>query len=465
MKLRLLLLGAGTLLLLSSQAQKAKKATAFAITGAQKGSSNWSEVRLVDLTSGDELKSIYSPAQEPPILNARTGKPVVKKDGAARLEVKDLKNEERTRDVEEIRRVEGDKVMIIRKATRMQGPLSYDKPFATKSAAMAYDKKHERLYYTPMGINQLRYIDLKAKAPKVYYFEEEPFGVLSGPHDVAKQITRMVIAADGNGYALTNDGKHLIRFTTGRKPQITDLGALDDAEGNTASVHHPGGYGGDLIADNKDNLYLITANRKLFRIGIDSRIATYKGAIQGLPRGYTTNGAMVEEGSTVIVCSSNSTEGYYKFDLNTLQAEKISGGAQVFNASDLANGVLANTKKKKEPTQEEAVPAQKEEAVATAAEKAAIQESIRNNSIVVYPNPVTSGERVRIYLSGQPSGRYQAQLMDISGKLISSRDILVNSEHQVEEFRLPSNITKGNYLLKVVGDNAKGAMVNKLLVQ
>src|SRR5215203_4513963 len=207
MRLRLLLTLAGGFLLLTAQAQKTKKSTAFAITGSEKGSSNWSEVRLVDISNGEELQNIYKPTQEPSILNARTGKAVVKKDNSAKLQTADAAREHQ---VEEIRNVEGDKVVVVRKVTRTKAPLSYDKPFATKSAAMAYDKKHERLYYTPMGINQLRFIDLKAKTPKIYYFEEEPFGVLSGPHDIPNQITRMVIAADGNGYALTNDAKHLI---------------------------------------------------------------------------------------------------------------------------------------------------------------------------------------------------------------------------------------------------------------
>ena len=38
--------------------------------------------------------------------------------------------------------------------------------------------------------------------------------------------------ADGNGYAITNDGNHLIRFTTGKKTVITDFGNLIDAETN-----------------------------------------------------------------------------------------------------------------------------------------------------------------------------------------------------------------------------------------
>jgi hypothetical protein len=460
MRLRLLLTLVGSFLLLASQAQKAKKFTAFAITGSKKGSSNWSEVRLVDIGNGEELKSIYKPSQEPAILNARTGKAVVKKDGIQKPEASQA---QKANTVEEIRTAEGNKVTVIRKASR--AAFSYDKPFATKSAAMAYDKKHERLYYTPMGINQLRYIDLKAKTPKIYYFEDESFGALSGPGDIPNQITRMVIAANGNGYALTNNAKHFIQFTTGRNPVITDLGSLSDAEGNTLSVHQSSGFGGDLIADNRNNLFLITANRKVFRIGIDSKIATYLGAIQGLPKGYTTNGAMVEAGSTVIVCSSNSTQGYYKFDLGTLQAEKVSGEAAVFNASDLANGVLADLKKKKERKVEEVVPQAKEDVVTAGAQKAPSIENVQRNNITVYPNPVESGSLVKIYLTDQPVGRYQVQFMDISGKLVSARSVTVNHSLQVEEFRLPSNITRGNYLLKVVGEGSNKGVVNKLIVQ
>src|SRR6266480_7642183 len=45
--------------------------------------------------------------------------------------------------------------------------------FATGVAAMAYDKKNNRLYYTPMFIDQLRYVDLKTM--KVFYVTEQPF--------------------------------------------------------------------------------------------------------------------------------------------------------------------------------------------------------------------------------------------------------------------------------------------------
>src|SRR5215203_2440075 len=44
-------------------------------------------------------------------------------------------------------------------------------PFGTGVAAAAYDKKHNRLYFTPMFVDQLRYIDLKTM--KLYYVTNE----------------------------------------------------------------------------------------------------------------------------------------------------------------------------------------------------------------------------------------------------------------------------------------------------
>ena len=272
---------------------------------------------------------------------------------------------------------------------------------------MAYDKKHNRLYYTPMGINQLRYIDLKAKTPKVYYFEDESFGALSSRRDVANQITRMVIASDGNGYALSNNCEHLTRFTTGKKPEITDLGSLTDdpANGNNSIRNQNGysGYGGDIIADANNNLYLVTAFRNVFKIPIESKVATYLGSIKGLPNGYSTNGAMVEEGSKVIVASAESTSGYYRFDLTTLEAEKISSDGNVFNASDLANGNLAFEKNKKEKPAEELKESLTQE-ITDVSKKNPQQDLSIGKGISVYPNPVSNGT-FKLSFNDQPVGK------------------------------------------------------------
>lgn len=469
------------------QAQKKQQpVTGYAITALEKGGKSWKEVRQVNITTGEEINSIYKSTQEIEMLNARTGKPIIKKNMqgadkqiAVKKRVVNLDMElEKATDPARTRYLKADgiagnpdilqrnnNVIVVR--TLKTAQVQTDKPFATNSAACAYDKKHERLYYTPMGINQLRYIDLKAKTPKVYYFEDEPFGTVKGLHDGANQITRMVIASDGDGYALTNDANHLIRFTTGKKPVITDLGALmDDAANGKYSVHSGGGFGGDMIADASGNLYLIAANRNVFKISIDNKMARYLGTIKGLPKGFSTNGAMVEEGSKVIIASSESTVGYYRFDLTTLQAEKVSASGNVFNASDLANGNLAFAKKKKNK-KEQAIEEVKEEAITeeeATAKKELPAQAMRNAGISVYPNPVTNGF-FKLSFAGQPSGKYQVQVVDMSGRLISAREVNIYNDVQVEEFRLPRALASGSYLVKVAGESNNVSMVNKLVVQ
>jgi len=439
-------------------AQKRKKAeqplTGYAITAVEKGGRSWKEVRLVNITTGEEIKSIYQSKQETEALNARTGNPIVKKDmNVAKAPAKKVVNLD-----QELAVANGSNVRVKKVVVSNHGN-QYDKPFATNSAAMAYDKKHERLYYTPMGINQLRYIDLKSN--KIFYFENESFGTASGPSDGANQITRMVIASDGNGYALTNDGNHLIRFTTGKNPVITDLGALsDDASNANFSVHSRKGYGGDMIADASENLYLLTASRNVFKISIESKVASYLGTIKGLPEGFSTNGAMVEDGSKVIVASSESAIGYYRFDLTTMQAEKVSTTASVFNASDLANERLAFAKKKKDRKNEEP----KQPVAEDLTKKSPVQNAIINNGISVYPNPVTNG-LVKVSFADQPIGKYSVELIDITGKLIQSKEINVRGSMHIEEVRIPKSVSGGNYLLKINGANNNVSFTNKLVVQ
>jgi hypothetical protein len=191
-----------------------------------------------------------------------------------------------------------------------------------------------------------------------------------------------------------------------------------------------------------------------------------------LPKGFTTNGAAVEEGSKVIVTSSNSTVGYYRFDLNTLEAEKVSTGNIVFNASDLANGTLAFEKmKKKKGKQIEPVkyvvvtedPVGKEE-------PSRVLKSVHEQSgelaatMSVFPNPVTGG-LIKLSFANQLPGKYQIQLLDVAGQVISTKSITINNKTQLEEFKLPDLLAHGNYVVKVISDANKLAGTNKIVVQ
>ena len=478
-------------------AQSAKNSTqkpiiGYAITATEKGQTGWKEIRQVDIRTGTEVKAIYKDKQDIELLNARTGKPIVKKDismnAVDKTPVKKIVNLDQELDktqnptpqtysytykdadgkVTTITRTINNTIDMNIRNVMGNYKVSSDKPFATNSAALAYDKKHERLYYTPMYINQLRYIDLNSN--KIYYFEDESFGMAGLGGDAGNQITRMVIGSDGNGYALTNNADHLIRFTTGKNPSITDLGGLtDDAANGKFSVHNRSGYGGDIIADASKNLYLITANRNVFKFNIDGKVASYLGTIKGLPQGFSTNGAMVEEAGKVIVCSSELTTGYFRFDLANMDApaELVSTGS-VFNASDLANGNLAFEKEKKKSKRELREEQKEEETKPVVTEEVPSKTNpiidLQNNGIAVYPNPVSNGI-VKLSFNDQPAGKYQVQFFDMSGKLMSEQEVNINNKVQIEEFKLPSMVGKGSYVLKISNPSSKVSSTTKLVVQ
>jgi len=385
---------------------------AYAITAASRGSFVWTEVKLINLANGNVVSSVYESKQNNlPITHARTGAPISIKDPNGNITNANLL------------------------------------PFNTYSAACAFDKSHNRLYFTPMGINSLRYIDLGAKTPSIAYFEGEAFGVAKDLKDEANHITRMAIAVDGQGYALSNDGNHLIKFTTGRKPVITDLGALQDDNANgEISIHtKPSSWGGDMVADALGNLYVISASHLVFKVDISTRKATYISRINGIPSSFTTNGAAVVADDKLIVSSANSVEGYYEVDMNDWNATMLPNNGNIYNASDLANSQLAFESKRTVT-----IPAFLE------------RQRVRNEKIALYPNPVTK-DMFRVSFNTN-AGRYNIQVVDLSGRLISQKLVSIGYEGQVVEITVPGKLSKGTYLVKVLDDAKKAVYVDQLLV-
>lgn len=320
-------------------------------------------------------------------------------------------------------------------------------------AAAAYDKVHNRLYFTQMHYGVLSYVDLNKKEP-VFNFAGALVQRNEGtflPEE--SHITRMVIGADGNGYGITNDGNHLIRFTTGKKAVITDLGNLVDAESNKGiSVHNKcSSWGGDMIADAYNKLYIISANHNIFTVDVDTRVATHIGTITGLPANFSTNGAAVDADGAIVVSSANTFEGYYKFKLNDFAAVKIEGSDKTYNASDLANGNLL--------LQKEADAAKN----FGAAEFRPVTPVI-NADAHIYPNPVTSNE-FKISFDGQQAGKYNVTVTDLSGKPIMTRVVNVTAKTQVETVPLNRSFAKGMYMVKVTDANNKFIFTERIVVQ
>jgi hypothetical protein len=402
---------ASCMLLITAQLSAQRQSTAYAITSSEKGNFNWTDVKQIDFTTGSVTRSVFDSKQTNfTVFSARTGK-----------EIKPL--------------------------TQNGVTTNTTIPVASLSAACAYDQRHNRLYYAPLFMNQLRYIDLDEKEPKIYYFDNEQLTPVTDINNEANHITRMVIAADGDGYALSNDGNHLIRFTTGRKAVITDLGALqDDASNGERSIHaKTTSWGGDMIADAAGNLYVISAFRQVFKVNIQSRVATWLAEIQGLPASFTTNGTVVDNEGALIVSSANTAEGYYKVDMRSWQATRIDIKGTVFNASDLANGNLAFA------NDVPSVPLIN-------------RALIRNEKFALYPNPVATN-LVYVSFNIKESGRYTIQLVDLAGKVISEKAAVINNGAQVVPVGIKPGLAKGPYMVKVLSNSKKMVFTDKLVVE
>ncbi len=395
------------------QAQKQSSSLVFAVTGNVKGSNSWNMIRLIDFSTGEEKELILN--------GATAGLPLFDASNGRQLSAAEL--------------------------NAMEAHQINPSAMGAGVAAMAYDKKHNRLYFTPLQTDQLKYIDLNRDHRGIFVLTGEHFSAEGMVKKEDDMITRMAIGADGNGYALTNDANHLLKFSTSKDPEISDLGPLiDDDRNGSVSIHNRcRGWGGDIICDAFNNLYLFTNGNAVFKIDIRNRKAFYLGAIAGLPAGFTTNGAAVQEDGNLVIASAYTTAGYYKLDLSTLQADKLSSEGTIYNASDLATGNLAFDRLATEQPNHFRMPDPEP-------------------GISIYPNPV-SERRFRVSFDDNPPGDYQIQVMNSLGVQALFKKVSISFRNQVEEIRLPASCAKGVYLIKVMDATRKTIFATRVMVQ
>lgn len=328
----------------------------------------------------------------------------------------------------------------------VQNKFRLSKPFYSGVAAVAFDKRHNRLYFTPMFIDQLRYIDLSTM--KLYYVNVQPFtGLGDWQADQGKIVTRMVIAPDGNGYALTNDGNTFIRFSTGKKPKITRLGSLiDDPSNNGVSISQGiSSFGGDMIACDDGSFYLVTARNQVFTINPGTRVAKHLGAVQDLPEKFTVNGMVVNDEGALLVSSAVDASGWFVVDPVSLKATPYKAAVSVFRSSDLANSNILRFRKN--------------------ASIPVIGQLAKNASKVqVYPNPVTANVFI-LQFTNLNSGAYTLELVDLTGRQVMQQKINHGHKGQVQSFNLPPAQAKGIYFVKVFDLNKKSVFEQKVVVQ
>lgn len=405
---------------------------AYAITGQTAANFNWTDIRMINMASGKEVATLFENGKTKfTFLDAATRKPI---QWNINYQTPGSQNANLSGPV----------------ATVVQNPNS--SPTSLMSAAAAYDKRHDKLFFASMRTGQLSWLDLRAgnETPTFYTLQTSLVNNVDY-NDESFNITRMTIGADGNGYALTNDGNHLVRFTTGSKTIITDLGSLVDAESNNGiSVHNKcSSWGGDIVADAFGKLYLLCASKNVFIIDPETRLATYKGSISNLSSTFTLNGAAVIDDNNVFISSANTFEGYYKVDINKLSGSKVTTEGKVYNASDLASCNLLHQSEKQNSI---GVPSLNN------------TEVTGNRFISVYPNPVSNGQ-IKITFDGNASGKYKISVTDLQGRFIDSKNAYIKGAGQVENFQFKRKQASGMYMIKVTDASGQSIFSDKLVVE
>ncbi len=384
---------------------------AYAITDVNKEGANWSFLRRIDLKTG---------AFSEVVLNGSDASALPYDDATKRQLLEPLKD------------------------ARFGN--TANAAFGTGVAAIALDKRNNRLYYTPMFIDQLRYIDLKTM--KVYFVTSFEFtGIKTKATDQSNIVTRMAIGDDGKGYALTNDANHLLQFTTGKKISVIDMGALvDDPTNKTVSIHNScNSFGGDMIADDDGNLYLFSNRTNVFKINIASKMATHLGTVSGIPATYTINGSAVDNKNQVLISSAVDNSSIYTVDIKTLNATPVKS-AGAWRTADLATSNLLATRK--------SFPFVRLIKTIEASDDGRVQ---------LFPNPVTNNQFTIQFNIAE--GNYTVQVKDVLGRQIARTKTNIKGEGQTENFQLPALSGKGFYLVTITDQNNKTIFTKKVLVQ
>jgi hypothetical protein len=264
----------------------------------------------------------------------------------------------------------------------------------------------------------------------------------------------MVIAPDGFGYAISNDGNTFVRFSTGKKGTVEQLGSLvDDPSNSNVSVHNRcSSFGGDMVSDDKGNLFIISARNHVFKVNTETKMATHVSTIKNLPANFTVNGAVVDADGSLLVSSAVDGSAYYVVNPADWNASKYAGAAAVYRSSDLANSNYLSSKTTTRPEIRN---------VST------VKSSLENRyqgQISVYPNPVTDNN-FTISFNKIPNGDYTLEMTDILGRRIMQQRVVVQNEGQTQNISLNSNEAKGTYLVRLVDRSNQSLFSQKVLVQ
>ena len=335
-------------------------------------------------------------------------------------------------------------------------------PLGGSVACMAFDAKSNRLFYVPLQLSELRYLDLTESEQSFTCLKNQSLNLLHNKDDVANQISRMAMGSDGFGYALSNDGEHLIKFSTQGTPVIQDLGVLIDNPTNKIMVRSScTSWGGDMVGGTDGKLYLIGLYNHVFRINLPSKKCDYLGTIKNLPDGFTSNGASADEnGDLVVSCGTTYNKPFspiYKVKWPSLEASSVNVHiSSLGNVSDMASGNLLF------------------QVAPKTVEKSGTQLNFTQTTEIdvvtlpsynIYPNPITRG-RFQIKTTNiKEKGEYKMRLLDVGGQVIMEGRMNLGLKTNSNSFSFPPQNAKGVYFVQIADAFNRTVYSQQLIVE
>ncbi|MBS4044495.1 MAG: autotransporter-associated beta strand repeat-containing protein [Chitinophagaceae bacterium] len=73
---------------------------------------------------------------------------------------------------------------------------------------------------------------------------------------------------------------------------------------------------------------------------------------------------------------------------------------------------------------------------------------VKNSEVAIYPNPI-KGNTVNLQLQNIDKGNYELQVINTIGQVLFSKAIQHNGGNATQTVQLPSNVAKGNYVIKL----------------
>ncbi|HEY8894134.1 MAG TPA: T9SS type A sorting domain-containing protein [Niastella sp.] len=332
----------------------------------------------------------------------------------------------------------------------LPSPVMANNPAAPKAntgvAAIAFDQNTNRLFYVSMSDDILRYIDLSTM---IVYADPEVSFSKAGNYTFKSNdpVNRLVIAPDGYGYTITTNNR-LIRFTTNNKPSFTDMGELkDDPRNKDMSILNTcSNPGGDMVADDAGNLYLITASNRVYKIEIKTGLATWLATIANLPATFLTSGAAVNENGNLLVSSSVYTEASFIVDHKSWKASPSPAIQHLYGIADLASSNVLHIEKSNPSVVLFGKPI------------------LKKGNIKVYPNPVLFDE-VTVQFNDLPIGTYTIELADPLGRKVIQQNVKLTRQSQTALIQIPSITAQAFYYIRILNERKALVSTHKLAVE